>query len=209
MKIAIDESGDSGRKFWKGSSRWFIVSAVIVPDSLQCGPTCLSVGVYRTDHNAGRELHFAHNSHENHVKFLQYMADKEFVYASVVIDKAKLLKRKPHVFRSKMSLLQFSFDELFKHLQPWLDEPVVLIDTNGPTKFNRGLTRHLMKLFGTRHKGDIHSIKQIRSVDSSREPLVQLADYVSGAIHHHVRDPRGSDTFRDYVESKGKIFYVN
>jgi len=208
MKIAIDESGDSGRKFWKGSSRFFIVSAVIVPDNMHCGPTCQAVSKYRLERNGGRELHFSHNSHEHHVNFLSYMQDKEFVYASVVIDKAKLLKKKPHVFRSKMSLLQFSFDELFKHLHPWLDEPIVLIDTNGPSRFNRGLSRHLLKLYGSQHKGDIHAIKQIRPVDSAREPLVQLADYISGAIHHHVRDSLGSKTFRDYVENKGKIFYV-
>lgn len=209
MKIAIDESGDSGRKFWRGSSRWFIVSAVIVPDDLYCGPTCQAIENYRAQHNAGRELHFAHNSHEHHVNFLKYMVDKEYVFASVVIDKAKLLKRKPQVFRSKMSLLQFSFDELFKHLHPWLDEPVVLIDTNGPSRFNRGLSRHLLKLYGSKHNGDIHAIKQIRPVDSNREALVQLADYVSGAIHHHVRDPQGSETYRKYVKNKGKIFFID
>jgi len=209
MKIAIDESGDSGRKFWKGSSRWFILTGVIVPDNLYCGVTCQAISAYRAEHNGGRELHFAHNSHEHHVNFLSFMQDKEYVFASVVIDKAKLLKRRPQVFRSKMSLLQFSFDQLFTQLKPWLDDPIVLFDTNGPSRFNRGLSRHLMKEFGSHHKGDMHALKQVRSVDSAKEPLVQLADYVSGAIHHHVREPHGSETFRQYVDGKGKIFYVN
>jgi hypothetical protein len=209
MKIAIDESGDSGRKFWKGSSRFFIVSAVIVPDNLYCGVTCQAITAYRSEHNGGRELHFAHNSHEHHMSFLSYMSDKEYVFASIVIDKQRLIRRRPQVFRSKMSLLQFAFSELFTHIHPWLDDPIVLFDTNGPSRFNRGLSRHLMKTFGSTHKGDVHALKQVRSVDSNTEPLVQLADYVSGAIHHHVRDPQGSKTFLDFVEKKGKIFYVS
>ena len=208
MKIAIDESGDSGRKFWKGSSKRFIVTAVIVPDNMVCGPTCQAINTYRHEQNGGRELHFSHNSHERHIQFLSYMSDKEFVYASIIIDKRKLIKAKPHVLRSKMSLLQFSFDRLFEELHPWLDDPVVLIDTNGPSRFNRALSRHLMKRFGTHGAKDIHGIKQIRSVDSNKEPLVQLADYVSGAIHHHVDEDHHSKTFEIYVKDKGKLIFV-
>ena len=209
MKIAIDESGDSGRKFWAGSSRWFILTAVIVPDSEYCGPTCQAIEHYRANNNGGRELHFARNSHEQHASFLDYMRDQEFVFASLVIDKKKLLRRRPYVFRRKMTLLRFAFGKLFTQLKPWLDNPVVLVDNNGPKHFNRALSRHLMKLFGSRHKGDIHSLKQVRMVDSNHEPLVQLADYISGAIHHHVdgRHPN-SNTYEKYVKDKGKIYYL-
>ena len=58
MKIAIDESGDSGRKFWSGSSRWFILTAVIVPDDMWCGPTCQAIEVYKDTKNK-------RNSHTN------------------------------------------------------------------------------------------------------------------------------------------------
>lgn len=208
MKIAIDESGDSGRKFWSGSSRWFILTAVIVPDNEYCGPACQAVDTYKRDSNNGSELHFAHNSHEKHVDFLEYMKSEDFIFASVVIDKMRLLRNNPKVFRSKMSLIQFAFDKLFFHLSPWLDNPIVLFDTNGPAQFNRGLSRHLLNEFGSKHQGDVTALTQVRSVDSAREPLVQLADYVCGAIHHHVRNPQGSKTFHDLLEDKGKIFFV-
>ncbi len=209
MKIAIDESGDSGRKFWRGSSRWFILTAVIVSDSEYCGPTCQAVDQYRKINGNGAELHFAHNSHLQHTEFLSYMHDKEFVFASVVIDKKLLFRRKPQLFRSKMIFLQFAFDRLFQELHPWLDNPVVLIDTAGPKHFNRALSRHLMRLFGPKHKGDISSISQAKAVDSRSEPLVQLADYVCGAIHHHVDGAHPtSNTFENLLSDKGKIFYV-
>ncbi len=209
MKIAIDESGDTGRKFWRGSSKWFILTAVIVPDSLKCGPTCQAVHKFSNERANGREMHFSHNSHQQHVDFLSYMRQYEYIFASICIDKQHLLKTKPYVMRSKMSLLKFSFDSLFDLLQPWMADPVVVIDTNGPRHFNKALSRHLMGVFGTRHKGDIHAIKQIRSVDSSTEPLVQLADYVAGAVHHHIdgRHPH-SKTFEEFVADRGKIVYI-
>jgi hypothetical protein len=209
MKIAIDESGDSGRKFWRGSSRFFILTAVIVPDNELCGKTCEAIEFFKEHYNGGRELHFAHNSHEQHASFLDYVHDEEFVFASIVIDKRKLVKRKPYIFRRKMILLKFAFEHLFRRLKPWLDNPVVLVDTNGSKHFNRALSRHLMKLFGSRHKGDFRALKYVRSVDSKHEPLVQLADYVSGAIHHDIdgRHPN-SDTFDTYLKDKGKVYFI-
>ncbi len=209
MKIAIDESGDSGRKFWSGSSRWFILTAVIVPDNYTCGPACQAIEDFRKKFQNGSEMHFSHNSHQQHVNFLATMRAQDFVFASVCIDKKILLRKNPHVFRTKMALLQFSFDQLFSQLKPWLDDPVVLIDTNGPTHFNRGLTRYLFKRYGAMHKGDRSGLKLIRSVDSRSEPLVQLADYVSGAIHHHVDGKHpNSNTYELYLKDKGKIYFV-
>jgi len=208
MKIAIDESGDNGRKFWKGSSKWFILTAVIVPGDAFCGPTCQAVDKYRKSHNGGGELHFTHNSHEQHEDFLRYMHDYEFVFASIVIDKKRLLRQKPIVFSSKTSFVNYAFEELFDRLKPWLDSPKVLIDSNGSAHFNRGLSRHLIKMYGSRHKGDIHSIKQALMLDSGSEPLIQLADYVSGAIHHHIDEYHQSTTFEDTLEDKGKIYYI-
>lgn len=208
MKIAIDESGDNGRKFWRGSSRWFILTAVVVPDDMTCGPTCQAVQKFSAEYNWGKELHFSHNSHEQHAAFLNYMHDKEFVYASLCIDKQRLILKKPFLFRHKMSLLQYAFEELFKELKPWLDNPVVLIDTNGSKGFNRALGRHLLQTFGSKHKGDVHSIKQARSVDSTQEPLVQLADYVAGAVHHHIDGRHKSLTYEQYLKDKGKLIFA-
>lgn len=209
MKIAIDESGDSGRKFWRGSSKWFILTAVVVPDDMFCGPTCQAVETYRKINGNGQELHFAHNSHEQHVEFLEYMHNQEYIFASVCINKRQLIVRKPQVLRNKISLLNFAFDKLFTEIEPWLDHPVVLMDTSGSRHLNSALAHHLMRVFGPGHKGDSKSIEQVKAVDSRSEPLVQLADYVAGAIHHYV-DGRytSTQTYEQYLADKGKIFYV-
>lgn len=208
MKIAIDESGDSGRKLMHGSSHWFVMAAAIVPETADgCGTTCQCVAIYRQLYLDGAELHFSKNSHDQHLAFLRYMHDKDFVFASVAIDKRKLMKTNPEVLEDKMTLLQYAFDHLFVELKPWLDSPVVLCDVNGSRNFDRALQRHLLSQFGSRHKGDIRAIRQVRSVDSRTEPLVQLADYIAGAIRHHVDIDNTSSAYELYLADKGRIFF--
>ena len=107
-----------------------------------------------------------------------------------------------------MALVHYAFDNLFDQLQPWLDNPTVLVDTNGGRHFNRSLARHLMDLFGSRHKGDVHSISQVVTVDSRQEPLVQLADYIAGAVRHHVDTTYEGTAYELYLADKGKIFFA-
>lgn len=208
MKIAIDESGDTGRKLWHGSSKWFILAAAIVPESAPgCGITCQAVDSYRRLFTDQEELHFSHNSHVEHLDFLHYMHDKDFVWASVVVDKRQLLLKKPFVLSNKMALLEYAFEHLFSQLQPWLDDPIVLMDSSGSHHFNQALGHHLLRLYGGKSMEDIHKIRQVKAVDSAHEPLVQLADYIAGAIHHHVDPSYPSESFEKYLADKGKIFY--
>lgn len=208
MKIAIDESGDSGRKFMAGSSKWFVVAAAIVPEASDgCGPICQAVAEYRDKRANSQELHFSKNSHQQHLDFLSYMSDKDFIFASVAIDKRRLVMVKPYVLFSKISLMSYAIDNLFSELQPYLDSPIVLVDSNGTRRFNRALSRYMIANFGSKHKGDFRSIKEVRPVDSRSEPLVQLADYIAGAVRHHVDRNYKSASYELYLSKKGRIFY--
>jgi hypothetical protein len=208
MKIAIDESGDTGRKMNHGSSKWFVLAAAIVPESSPtCGITCQAVEAYKRQFVGNSELHFSHNSHEQHLDFLHYMHDKDFVYAAAVIDKQKLMATQPLVLSSKMSLMFYAFDHLFDQLKPWLDSPIVLVDSSGSQYFNQALGHHLLRLYGSDQEADYRKISQVRVVDSAREPLVQLADYIAGAIRHHVDPAYQSEAYEQYLADRGKIFF--
>ncbi len=209
MKIAIDESGDIGQRFWRGSTKWFVMAAVIVPDVQDgCGLTCQAVSDYAEEFAGGRELHFAHNSHDQHASFLKYMHDKDFVYVSVALDKRKLLRISPQILATKQTLLRFCLDILFTELKPWLDNPIVLLDTSGSEQLNKSLKRHLKEYYSPKFNGDHRSIKEQRYVDSRTEPLVQLADYVAGAVRHHVDKSYNSRSYEQYLADKGKIIYL-
>ena len=209
MKIAIDESGDIGQRFWRGSTKWFVMAAVIVPDVQDgCGLTCQAISDYAEEFVGGRELHFAHNSHDQHASFLKYMHDKDFVYVSVALDKRKLLRISPQILATKQTLLRFCLDILFTELKPWLDNPIVLLDTSGSEQLNKSLKRHLKEYYGAKYDGDHRSIKEQRYVDSQHEPLVQLADYIAGAVRHHVDTSYNSRSYEHYLADKGKIIYL-
>lgn len=209
MKIAIDESGDIGQRFWRGSTKWFVMAAVIVPDVKDgCGLTCQAISAYAEKYAGGRELHFAHNSHEQHAHFLNYMQDKDFVYISIALDKRKLLRISPQILSTKQTLLRFCLDMLFKELKPYLDSPIVLLDTSGSEHLNRSLKHHLHEMYGAKYNGDFKAIKEQRYVDSKTEPLVQLADYIAGAVRHHVDKSYDSKSFEQFLANKGKVVYL-
>lgn len=208
MKIAIDESGDTGRRFWKGSTRWFTVAAVVVPDVVrECGQTCSAVDAFKQEQMNGKELHYAHNSHNQHLRFFRHMYDEDYLFVAVAMDKRKVLRRKPHILASKKTMLQHSLDLLFEQLRPLWDNPIVLMDKNS-RRIDKSLKRHLLHEFGSTHKGDIHAIENVVFVDSRREPLVQLADYIAGAVRHHVDEKYSSTTYEECLADKGKIYFV-
>lgn len=208
MKIAIDESGDSGFKFWRGSSSWFVVAAVVVPDVIAgCGLVCSAVNTFKRDYMQGSELHFSHTSHAQHADFFSYMQNQDYMFIAVAVNKEKYAGERRKFIRGKRAILEFCIDKLFEEMHQLWDEPIVLIDNNSRV-INQSIKRHLLKMFGSRHKGDARAIKGVVFVDSRFEPLVQLADYVAGAVRHHV-DPRyDSHSFEDYLSDKGKIFYL-
>jgi hypothetical protein len=209
MKIAIDESGDSGRKLWRGSSKWFVLAAVIVPESgPECGPLCQEIARYREDFMGGAELHFAHNSHAQHEGFFKFMDDKDYLFAAVAIDKRRLMLTHPRVLVSKRALFEYGIDALFNQIKPSLDNPVVLIDEGGSYAFNKALKKHIAKRFGSRHKGDLRSVKFVEMVSSINEPLVQLADYIAGSVRHKVDDKYPSRTYDEFLTQKGRIFFA-
>lgn len=208
MKIAIDESGDVGRKFWAGSTPWFVVAAVIVPDVQQgCGLVCSAVDDYKRDVMQGSEIHFAHNSHTQHERFFSHMSDKDYLYVAVAMDKRALLKKKPYLLASKQVMLRHCVDRLFAELQPHWDNPMIIMDRNS-RKIDRSLRRHFFRAFGTPNSKDLRHIKNIVFVDSDKEPLVQFADYVAGAVRHHVDKSYNSQSYEKYLADKGKIYYL-
>lgn len=208
MKIAIDESGDIGRKFWRGSTPWFVVAAVIVPDTMRgCGLVCNAVSTFKEEFMQGAELHFAHNTHNQHTQFFSYMAEQDFIFVAVAMNKRKLLKRKPYMLASKRVMLKYCIDRLFRELHTMWDNPIVIMDKNS-RRIDRALRRHLFQAFGTPDTKDIRHIKNIVFVDSRNEPLVQFADYIAGAVRHHVDKSYDSESYEKYLVDKGKIYYL-
>lgn len=61
MLIFIDESGDAGFKFEKGSSRYFVVALIIFDDDLDAEETALAIKKYRKSLNKSNQFEFKFN----------------------------------------------------------------------------------------------------------------------------------------------------
>ena len=207
MIIAIDESGDNGKKLWRGSSRWFILGAAIADESDTCGVVCKSVKQFISDYDMATELHFSQNTPETHEAFLQYMSSQDYLFACYAIDKRKLLAKRPWVLRSKLQLYNYALGALFSNIKMGMDSPTVIIDRNGPPWLTKSVNKYVLSNFGTRHKGDMHAIKDMYADDSAHQPMLQLADYVAGATRHYIENYTDAYLYEKYLANKGKIFY--
>lgn len=207
MILAIDESGDAGKKFWRGSSRWFLLAAVMVNGDESHARIKKAISDFYVLNKLDEELHFSHNSDEIHHKFLHSMMSQDFSFVCYAINKTKLIRTKPWVFRSRLALYNYAFGNLFTELRPQLNSPTVLIDRNGGRWFTKAVDKFLYHNFGMRHKGDAHAIKTIITDDSEQQPLIQLADYVAGSANHFVHNYSDANLFVEYLHEKGVIVF--
>lgn len=88
----IDESGDDGWRFEHGSTRWFVVSAVVIKRRIDIETTRLVDRVrrdrfQRTDKNA---LHFRRLRHEQRVPYAEEIAAAQLRAISVMVYKPGL-----------------------------------------------------------------------------------------------------------------------
>lgn len=208
MIVAIDESGDAGKKFWRGSSRWFLLAAVMIDGQIAHDQVNAAIKDFYAHTKLDEELHFAHNSDYIHHEFLSAMSRQSFTFTCIAINKTKLVRTKPWIFRSRLALYNYAFGQLFTELKPQLVSPTVLIDRNGGRWFTKAINKYLYHNFGKRHKGDVHAIQNIYTEDSDSQPLIQLADYVAGAANHFVQQYSDAELFDQYLHAKGVIVFV-
>jgi hypothetical protein len=96
----IDESGDEGFKFSKGSSEWFVLSAAITRKRFDLATVKL-VDDVRTLLKCHPEkvLHFRDLKHEHRIAYVDTIAKAPLRAASVLVHKPSLLE--PEVFQEK------------------------------------------------------------------------------------------------------------
>jgi Protein of unknown function (DUF3800) len=207
MLVAIDESGDTGKRFNRGSSPWFILAAIIVDQD-----TGLDISKQILEFTISRgldEVHYAHDSEQIKHEFLSLAKTWNFNFQVLAIDKKKLLRQKPHALISKSALYNYVLSELHRTTSNSIAHPKILIDSSGNAVFEWSLRRQIGKLWGCVHKGDTYCISGFLSVNSKDQPLVQLADYVAGSARHYVENYTDKYYFADYIADKGVIHYEN
>jgi len=195
MLVFIDESGDSGLKIEKGSSRYFTVGLVVFEDredALACDQR-ISLLKNELGLPVNYEFHFKRNSDKVRRAFLQAVAPYNFFYYGIVINKNPE-KLWGDGFRNKESFYKYACGLIFENAKEKLEKAIVVIDESGNLDFKRQLAKYLRRKTGS---GIIKKVKMQRSEGNN---LLQLADYVASIINRSVQNKKKwSDDYRKII----------
>lgn len=188
----IDESGETGFKFTKGSSPYFILVLILTsrPESL-----CNALKELRKQRKLPEnfEFSFHETTHKVRGAFLRKIKNLDFSIFALVVDKrilpqsfTKMSKSEFYVFFVSEFLLTCPVKRVAQ------DAILVLDEFDKSAKTIRALKKRLRKEIAQRKLA--HQFKKIKPKRSRGEDLIQIADMIAGAIQ------------RKYAKQESKYF---
>jgi len=192
--IFIDESGDAGFKFDKGSSRFFVMVAIIYDDSLEVEKTAVAIKSLRRKigFSDNKEFKFNKLNKEFRVKFFKETNIFKFKVKCLTIDKKTLKDR--GLRSDKDSFYAYAVKMFLKRGASSVLGTKVKLDGSGDKIFRRNFFSYLRKEL---NQEDKRMIRNVRFVDSKDNQLIQLADMVAGAIRRSLEEGKSDkDTYK-------------
>ena len=189
MLVFIDESGDSGLKLEKGSSKFFTISLVVFEDNDEAIACDKRIGLLKREvgWDPKSEFHFKRNPNDIRESFLKAVSPYNFFYYGIIINKDPK-KLWGEGFRNKDSFYKYTCGLVFENAKEKLQKAIVVIDKSGNLEFRNRINAK-DKL--------IYKVKMQRSTGNN---LLQLADYVAGIINRSIiLEKRRSDKFRKII----------
>lgn len=179
MLVFIDESGDAGMQGKPGSSRLFIVTAVLFEDNDEAARCEMRIAEIRSQLRVSErfEFHFSRCSNEYRRAFLAGISGSQFFYHSIVLNKAKLYGPG---FQQKSSFYKYAASLVFENAKAQLLQAKVIIDKCGDREFRDQLSKYLKNRM---NDGDKILIRKVTMEASHSNSLLQLADMVWGAVN--------------------------
>jgi len=182
MLVFIDDSGDAGFKFNKGSTEFFVISAVIFDDNLEAEKTAVAIKELRRNLSFSDRVEFKFNKSRKDVreKFLHTVNKFKFRIRSLVVDK-KII-RSDELKNSKDSFYSYIIKTLLKYNNATIFNASIKIDGSGDRIFRKSFIAYLKKQLNSRQT---KIIKQCRLVNSKNNVLIQMADMIAGSIRRN------------------------
>lgn len=184
MFVYLDESGDTGFKFRRGSSKYFVVTLLLVEDPI---PIQVAIDELRRELGfpPGTEFKFSHSSNDVRERFLRILRRQEVWIRALIIDKeAKSLAgvNDPEPF------YHFVVRLILDHDEGSITDATLVLDESVKSKKSK-------KILGTYLRRELNQnanapkVKTIVHHKSHTDNLIQAADMACGAIHRkYLRD---------------------
>ena len=197
MLVFIDESGDTGLKIEKGSSRYFVVALISFEENdeaLACDQR-IELLKHELKLPKGFEFRFSKLRKEQRIKFFEAVLPYSFFYFAVVINKDPD-RLYGDGFKIKESFYKYTCSLVFENAKPYLKDAIIIIDGSGSREFKRQFKTYLRKKIGT------SIVKKVKIQSSHNNNLIQLADMVAGAIHRNFTNKGDKDIYRKIIGIK-------
>jgi len=180
MLAFIDESGDTGFKFDKGSSERFVVTVVLFTDPNDAMAAEERIRDLRQELGVKKdfEFHYAHTKAVIRDRFFEVFSAQQFEFSSVSINKR--LVTDPELYH-KGSFYKHACKLVLESIRENLRDTKVVIDGSGGREFRRQLGTYLRRNANSADEG-FKRIKKVQLEDSKKNDLIQLADMVCGAV---------------------------
>lgn len=199
MLVLIDESGDCGMNSKRGSSPYFIVTAVIFEDNDEAAGCDNRIVKLREDLKLHDRFEFKFNkcNHAFRKQFLEATSTFAYFYSAMIINKAKLYGAG---FQYKEPFYKYATSLVFENCKPRLREAKVIVDRCGNRVFREQLANYLKKKINP--VGQASLIRKVTMEDSRSNNLLQLADMVCGAVARCYTEREDKDGFRQIIRHR-------
>ncbi|MHC4444600.1 MAG: DUF3800 domain-containing protein [Planctomycetota bacterium] len=223
FQVYIDESGDEGFTFYndgRGSSRWFVLSAVIIRKDIDLSTVKLvdkvRARLQRTHRTA---LHFKSLKHEHRLPLLEEIAKSNLRTVSVLIHKPSI--REPEKFTGKYQLYRYASRYLLERVSWYCrdhrrdNSEIAKVIFSNRASMSYGELRDYLDLlkkrthfFGVRIDWSVIDSKYIVADQHNHLMGLQIADAVASGMWHSVEktpqgfiEPRYAEMLRPVVYS--------
>jgi hypothetical protein len=197
MYVFVDDSGDPGFKFGKGSSNFLVYSACTFLTAEEVSQISSDIQATKTTLGLNHkvELKFTKSKPALRNNFLAHIGGMDLASTSIVLDKRKIRPT------SAINLQIMMLSELLYGSGLNLASAKVFLDGQG----SRGLIHAIQRSLKNLEVGPVRSIREVKFADSAKNDLIQLADMIAGSIHRSFEkeNSKHEDYLTRLLASKG------
>ena len=179
MYVFIDDSGDPGFKFNKGSSRYFVIACCVFETAEAAELTSEQFRSLLRGFRWGdkAEFKFSKTRRKIHERLLTDLLGLPFRVHAVLVDKLTIETHGENLRHKDFYLSAIA--RVVGALDSHDADLAISIDGRGEREYRRGARVLFSRVVAER---DGKRIRKLRFVDSRSSPLVQLADLYAGAV---------------------------
>jgi hypothetical protein len=178
----IDDAGDPGFKFERGSVRFFVIACIVFDDLSQAEAVAEVLRQFKTDRSWSIDYELKFNKLRKDIvkEVLEAVCPFEFRIRAIVVDKLRVVN---HEMRSKPgAFYNYVVKEVLAR-DDALENTKVRLDGKAGKKYKRQTIAYFRKAVNKRD----YKIADFDYADSKKTDLVQLADLVAGSIYRSMQ----------------------